>query len=77
MLSRVIPASGPVMSRSSPMILLMSVDLPAFGRPMTAICRGFVAVGRTSPDYDRVAPVLLRSTNGVDWIELDPPAPGG
>ena len=27
------PASGPVSSRSSPMMRLISVDLPAFGRP--------------------------------------------
>ena len=46
--SRVIPASGPVSSRSSPMILLISVDLPAFGRPITAICSGRAALGRQS-----------------------------
>ena len=46
MASRVIPASGPVNRRSSPIILLISVDFPAFGRPMTATCRGFCKVGR-------------------------------
>ena len=34
MVSRVMPASGPVSSRSSPIMRLTSVDLPAFGRPM-------------------------------------------
>ena len=38
--SRVIPASGPVSSRSSPRIALTSVDFPAFGRPTTAIWIG-------------------------------------
>ena len=45
--SRVIPASGPVSKRSSPKIILISVDFPAFGRPTTAICIGFFAVGIT------------------------------
>ena len=45
MASRVMPASGPVNKRSSPIILLIKVDLPAFGRPHTAICRGFSSVG--------------------------------
>ena len=40
MASRVIPASGPVSSRSSPRMALTSVDLPAFGRPTTAIWIG-------------------------------------
>jgi hypothetical protein len=35
--SRVIPASGPVSSRSSPSMALTRVDLPALGRPTTAI----------------------------------------
>ena len=34
--SRVIPASGPVKRRSSPKILLIRVDLPALGLPITA-----------------------------------------
>ena len=38
--SRVIPASGPVSRRSSPRMALTSVDLPAFGRPTTAIWIG-------------------------------------
>ena len=41
MLSRVMPGSGPVSSRSSPRIRLSSVDLPAFGRPSTAMRSGF------------------------------------
>ncbi len=41
--SRVMPASGPVSSRSSPISALMSVDLPALGRPMTAIRIGLVS----------------------------------
>ena len=40
--SRVIPASGPVSRRSSPMIRLTSVDLPAFGRPTIATRKGLV-----------------------------------
>ena len=40
--SLVMPASGPVSKRSWPIILLINVDLPAFGRPMTAICKGFL-----------------------------------
>ena len=40
--SRVMPASGPVRSRSSRSSVLMSVDLPAFGRPTTAMRMGFV-----------------------------------
>ena len=38
--SRVIPASGPVIIRSSPIIVLTSVDLPAFGRPTIASLSG-------------------------------------
>ena len=38
--SRVIPASGPVSSRSSPSMRLISVDLPALGRPTMASLSG-------------------------------------
>ena len=38
--SRVIPASGPVISRSSPSMRLIRVDLPAFGRPTIASLSG-------------------------------------
>mgnify|MGYP003408486660 CR=1 FL=1 len=38
--SRVMPASGPVSSRSSPSSRLMSVDLPALGRPTMASLNG-------------------------------------
>ncbi len=38
--SRVMPASGPVSRRSSPISWLTSVDLPAFGRPTMAIFSG-------------------------------------
>jgi hypothetical protein len=41
--SRVMPASGPVKSRSSPIRALISVDLPAFGRPTTAMRIGLVS----------------------------------
>ena len=44
MLSRVMPGSGPVSSRSSPRMRLSSVDLPALGRPSTAMRSGFVGV---------------------------------
>ena len=43
MLSRVMPASGPVRSRSSPRTRLISVDLPALGRPMIATRSGLVS----------------------------------
>ena len=43
--SRVIPASGPVNSRSSPRIWFIRVDLPALGRPTTATCSGLADVG--------------------------------
>ena len=46
MQSRVRPGSGPVSSRSSPRMRLSSVDLPAFGRPSTAMRSGLV--GSTS-----------------------------
>ena len=49
MASRVIPASGPVSKRSSPMILLINVDLPALGRPTTATCNGRALVGMRGP----------------------------
>ena len=38
--SRVIPASGPVIIRSSPSMLLTRVDLPALGRPTMASLSG-------------------------------------
>ena len=41
--SRVMPASGPVSSRSSPSSRLISVDLPVLGRPTTAMRIGFSA----------------------------------
>ncbi|MCY1242860.1 hypothetical protein D9M72_558520 [compost metagenome] len=41
--SRVMPASGPVKSRSSPRKRLISVDLPAFGRPTIATRNGLVS----------------------------------
>ncbi len=40
--SRVIPASGPVRRRSSPSMVLIIVDLPAFGRPTMAMRSGLV-----------------------------------
>ena len=43
MLSRVVPGTGEVINRSWPSKALTSVDLPAFGRPTTAI------LGRSSP----------------------------
>ena len=42
-LSRVIPASGPVSILSWPNIWFTRVDLPAFGLPMIEICRGLSA----------------------------------
>ena len=43
MVSRVMPASGPVSMRSSPSSRFTSVDLPEFGRPTTA-----TRIGRTA-----------------------------
>ena len=40
MASRVMPASGPVSTRSSPSSALTSVDLPALGWPMMASSQG-------------------------------------
>ena len=71
MASRVIPASGPVSSRSSPMILLIRVDLPALGRPITAICRGRSSVGlwafasTSSSPSSASASVRSTSTSGL------------
>ena len=52
--SRVIPASGPVISRSSPSIRLTSVDLPALGRPTIASLSG--ASGAHRPPSSRHRP---------------------
>ena len=41
MASRVMPASGPVIMRSSPRMALTRVDLPTFGRPTMAMRRGW------------------------------------
>ena len=52
--SRVIPASGPVSSRSSPSRRLISVDLPALGRPTMASFSGpagDLLVHRSSPRF--------------------------
>ena len=57
--SRVIPASGPVSSRSSPIRRLIRVDLPAFGRPMTAMRMGLsgssISSTKMSSDAARMA----------------------
>jgi hypothetical protein len=37
-LSRVVPGLSKATTRSSPRMRLISVDLPALGRPTTAIC---------------------------------------
>ena len=62
MLSRVMPGSGPVSSRSSPRIRLSSVDLPAFGRPSTAMRRGLrveLAAVLLLAEHERLGRVLL------------------
>ena len=48
MASRVMPASGPVSSRSSPSRWLISVDFPVFGRPMMATRMSFASAGSAS-----------------------------
>ena len=58
--SRVIPASGPVSNLSSLIILLISVDFPAFGRPTTATCK--VCSKRLKPDVS--FPVISSSKIG-------------
>ena len=61
--SRVIPASGPVSRRSSPIKRLIRVDLPALGRPMTAMRIGLsgssISSTKMSSDAARIA--LYRS----------------
>ena len=61
--SRVMPGSGPVSSRSSPRMRLSSVDLPALGRPSTAMRSGFVGSSSlpssSSPRTSGFAVVLL------------------
>ena len=49
MASRVMPASGPVSRRSSPIRRLTSVDLPAFGLPTMAIRSGRASSGSSAP----------------------------
>ena len=63
--SRVIPASGPVKRRSSPKIWLISVDLPAFGRPTTATCKGFAFVGTGTAPKPSSSSSKVTSTSGV------------
>ena len=63
--SRVIPASGPVSRRSSPRMRLMSVDLPALGRPTTAMRSGFVDI--------EIAAVLLVVARGSRQLSPLPP----
>ena len=46
----VMPASGPVSRRSSPIILLTSVDLPALGRPMMVTRTGLLGSLYSSSD---------------------------
>ena len=49
MASRVVPASGAVSRRSSPISRLISVDLPAFGRPTMATRIGWARPVRRRP----------------------------
>ena len=49
MVSRVMPASGPVSMRSSPSSRFTSVDLPEFGRPTTATRIGRTRVAQLRP----------------------------
>jgi hypothetical protein len=57
----VIPASGPVIIRSSPSIRFTSVDLPAFGRPTMASFSG--RSGSSSSSSSSLSS-SSRSTNG-------------
>ena len=59
--SRVIPASGPVTSRSSPSSRLISVDLPVFGRPTTAMRIGFSSVSAVGTSSRSTSSVLPRA----------------
>jgi hypothetical protein len=55
--SRVIPASGPVSRRSSPNSALISVDLPAFGRPTIASLSGAaLTASSSSGSKERIPP---------------------
>ena len=62
MVSRVMPASGPVSRRSSPSSRLISVDLPELGRPTTATRIGAVGAARRRSRALVVAP---RRAGGV------------
>ena len=66
--SRVMPASGPVRRRSSPNILLIRVDFPAFGRPMTATCIGFCTVGKL---YSSKVSPSTKSTSTIGAFSMD------
>ena len=71
--SRVIPASGPVIIRSSPSMRLMSVDLPAFGRPTMASFSG--ASGRSSSSASGIS-AIARSRCGSSASNRSPmPSP--
>ncbi len=64
--SRVIPASGPVIIRSSPNILLTSVDLPALGRPTIASFSGPEnASSSSSPSSSASCFTSTASSNGA------------
>ena len=64
MASRVMPASGPVSSRSSPSSRLISVDLPVLGRPTTATRIG--ASARSGVRLvRRCAPLGIRRRRGL------------
>ena len=66
MASRVMPASGPTSSRSSPRNRLISVDLPAFGRPTTAIRSG--RLSSISPSAERGL-IIVAGIGFFDWLE--------
>ena len=69
-LSRVIPASGPVISRFSPNNLLISVDLPAFGRPTIANFK--MASGASGSGTSNAPPSICGSN---DWNRSAMPSP--
>ncbi len=67
MASRVMPASGPVSTRSSPTSRLSSVDLPTLGRPTMASSSGRLG---SSASSSSAASSASSSSSGIGWMNL-------
>ena len=73
MVSRVMPASGPVSMRSSPSSRFTSVDLPEFGRPTTATRIGRTASGVSSTGVGSGFPVTSGKRLAERLEQIDQP----